>query len=119
MYAACQSEVLIDPLTTILFKSLVFLQILLHCCRQMSDIKSMFAGGATWPEMQWVVTDSLSTEVTERFSAPEPADVAFLQYTSGQSPVDCRAAEWRFFFFCSVVLRSGRSSIPSVSIPTP
>lgn len=56
---------------------------------QMADIKGMFSSGTTaWPELTWVVTDSLtlSTEGMEesgRFSAPDPADVAFLQYTSG------------------------------------
>lgn len=56
---------------------------------QMSDIKAIFSSGATsWPELTWVVTDSLAsaTEADEdnrRFPAPGPSDVAFLQYTSG------------------------------------
>lgn len=56
---------------------------------QMSDIKGMFSSDATsWPELMWVVTDSLAsaTEADEdsgRFAVPGPADVAFLQYTSG------------------------------------
>ena len=59
---------------------------------QMSDIKEMFSfssGEASWPELSWVVTDSLvaATEADEdrRFVAPGPADVAFLQYTSGMN----------------------------------
>lgn len=58
---------------------------------QMSDIKGMFSSDATsWPELNWVVTDSLAsaTEADEdsgRFASPCPGDVAFLQYTSGMS----------------------------------
>lgn len=62
------------------------LLVCLHLETQMSDIKSMFAGGAAWPELQWVVTDSLlvpESDSTESFSVPDPADIAFLQYTSG------------------------------------
>lgn len=57
----------------------------------MSDIKGMFSsGGTAWPELNWVVTDSLAVpteadEDSERFPVPEPADVAFLQYTSGMN----------------------------------
>lgn len=55
----------------------------------MADIKSMFLGGASWPELNWVVTDSLASataadEDTGRFSIPDPTDVAFIQYTSGK-----------------------------------
>ena len=55
----------------------------------MADIKGMFSSGTTaWPELTWVVTDSLSlptegVEESGKFSLPDPADVAFLQYTSG------------------------------------
>lgn len=57
----------------------------------MSDIKGVFSsGGAAWPELNWVVTDSLAmpTEADEdsgRFPVPDAADVAFLQYTSGMN----------------------------------
>lgn len=60
----------------------------------MSDIKGIFSsGGTAWPELNWVVTDSLTaaTEADEdsgRFDAPDPADVAFLQYTSGMERGD-------------------------------
>lgn len=58
---------------------------------QMSDIKGMFSfssGATAWPELNWVVTDSLAaaTEADDdsgRFAPPGPADVAFLQFTSG------------------------------------
>eukprot|EP00903_Cladosiphon_okamuranus_P012305 g11537.t1 len=59
--------------------------------KKMSDIKGMFSSGSTsWPELSWVVTDSLAaaTEADDdsgRFAAPGPADVAFLQYTSGST----------------------------------
>lgn len=64
---------------------------------QMSDIKGMFSfssGATAWPELNWVVTDSLAatTEADEdsgRFAAPGPADVAFLQYTSGMGGGRC------------------------------
>lgn len=55
----------------------------------MADIKGMFSSGTTaWPELTWVVTDSLTlptegVEESGKFSLPDPADVAFLQYTSG------------------------------------
>lgn len=57
----------------------------------MSDIKGMFSfssGATAWPELNWVVTDSLAaaTEADDdsgRFAPPGPADVAFLQFTSG------------------------------------
>lgn len=59
----------------------------------MSDIKAIFSGGATWPELKWVVTDSLpATEPpASGFPVPDLADVAFLQYTSGTSSLnrDC------------------------------
>ncbi|CAN0147710.1 unnamed protein product, partial [Laminaria digitata] len=54
----------------------------------MSDIKGMFAGGAAWPELNWVVTDSLPLPKeggSWEFQAPEASDVAFLQYTSGKT----------------------------------
>ena len=55
----------------------------------MSDIKGMFTGGAAWPELNWVVTDSLPLPSPKEgdsyeFNAPEADDVAFLQYTSGK-----------------------------------
>eukprot|EP00752_Nemacystus_decipiens_P001493 g1467.t1 len=61
--------------------------------KKMSDIKGMFSfssEASSWPELNWVVTDSLAaaTEADEdsgRFAAPDPADVAFLQYTSGST----------------------------------
>lgn len=52
----------------------------------MADIKNIFSGGSSWPELDWVVTDSLpvSADASQaQFPAPEPSDVAFLQYTSG------------------------------------
>lgn len=57
--------------------------------QQMADIKSMFSGGTEWPELQWVVTDYLpanggASELDGGFPVPDPADVAFLQYTSGK-----------------------------------
>ncbi|CAB1114142.1 unnamed protein product [Ectocarpus sp. CCAP 1310/34] len=58
--------------------------------KKMADIKGMFSGGASWPELNWVVTDSLASvtaadEDTGRFSVPDPTDVAFIQYTSGST----------------------------------
>eukprot|EP00904_Undaria_pinnatifida_P011866 jgi/Undpi1/780/HiC_scaffold_10.g04244.m1 len=57
--------------------------------KKMSDIKGMFTGGAAWPELNWVVTDSLPLPSPKEgdsyeFNAPEADDVAFLQYTSGK-----------------------------------
>lgn len=54
----------------------------------MSDIKGMFTGAAAWPELNWVVTDALPLPKegdSWEFDAPEAADVAFLQYTSGKT----------------------------------
>lgn len=54
----------------------------------------MFSGGAAWPELKWVVTDSLpaptddASQTTGRFPMPDATDVAFLQYTSGEVTVN-------------------------------
>lgn len=66
--------------------------------KQMSDIKGMFSGGTAWPELQWVVTDSLpvnggASEVDGGFPVPDSADVAFLQYTSGKRRTSLRSTD--------------------------
>lgn len=51
----------------------------------MAQIKGMFTGGATWPDMKWIVTDSMpaAQPPADGFPVQELEDVAFLQFTSG------------------------------------
>ncbi|CAM9376659.1 unnamed protein product, partial [Choristocarpus tenellus] len=55
--------------------------------KKIADIKSAFAGGSGWPQLKWIVTDTLFTGPAPKnaFQDPLPSDVAFLQYTSGST----------------------------------
>eukprot|EP01029_Cantina_marsupialis_P020395 TRINITY_DN4777_c0_g1_i2.p1 TRINITY_DN4777_c0_g1~~TRINITY_DN4777_c0_g1_i2.p1 ORF type:complete len:367 (-),score=81.29 TRINITY_DN4777_c0_g1_i2:111-1211(-) len=56
--------------------------------KRLTAVKQVFSSDkGVWPEMDWIVTDSVKPIATPSSELPEPVDtdIAFLQYTSGST----------------------------------